>query len=91
MRVLAVADVYEALTADRPYRGPLPVEKALDIVSWEVPGRLDRDAFSALERHLGRSTEPLPPGVLTIAPAPAPADPPRTERARAKRRRLSLT
>ena len=38
VRVLAVADVYEALTADRPYRGPLPVEKALDIVSWEVPG-----------------------------------------------------
>ena len=68
MRVLAVADVYEALTADRPYRGPLPVEKALDIVSWEVPGRLDRDAFGALETHLGRSTDPLAPGVLTIAP-----------------------
>ena len=58
VRVLAVADVYEALTADRPYRGPMPVEKALDIVSWEVPGRLDRAAFSALETWLGRSTEP---------------------------------
>ena len=58
VRVLAVADVFEALTADRPYRGPLPVEKALDIVSWEVPGRLDRAAFSALEAWLGRSTEP---------------------------------
>ena len=71
---------YEALTADRPYRGPLPVEKALDIVAWEVPGRLDRAAFSALERHLGRSTEPLPPGVLTIAPAPAPAPSPAPSR-----------
>jgi putative nucleotidyltransferase with HDIG domain len=70
-RALAVADVYEALTADRPYRGPLPVEKALDIVSWEVPGRLDRAAFAALESWLGRSTEPpaadpLAPGVLTV-------------------------
>ena len=67
VRALAVADVYEALTADRPYRGPLPVEKALDIVSWEVPGRLDRDAFAALETYLGRSTDPLAPGVLTVA------------------------
>ena len=73
VRVLAVADVYEALTADRPYRGPLPAEKALDIVSWEVPGRLDRDAFAALETWLGHSTDPLAPGVLTIAGAPVVA------------------
>jgi putative nucleotidyltransferase with HDIG domain len=69
VRALAVADVYEALTADRPYRGPLPVEKALDIVSWEVPGRLDRAAFAALETWLGRSTEPgsrPDVGVLTL-------------------------
>jgi HD-GYP domain-containing protein (c-di-GMP phosphodiesterase class II) len=82
MRVLAVADVYEALTADRPYRGPLPVEKALDIVSWEVPGRLDRRVFAALESHLGRSTDPLAPGVLTVAePAPRPAPPATAPRA----------
>jgi HD-GYP domain-containing protein (c-di-GMP phosphodiesterase class II) len=80
VRALAVADVFEALTADRPYRGPLPVEKALDIVSWEVPGRLDRAAFAALETWLGRSTEPgarpvissgggdaLDAGTLTVA------------------------
>ena len=58
VRALAVADVYEALTADRPYRGPMPVEKALDIVSWEVPGRLDRAAFSALESWLGAARSP---------------------------------
>jgi HD-GYP domain-containing protein (c-di-GMP phosphodiesterase class II) len=74
VRALAVADVYEALTADRPYRGALPAEKALDVVSWEVPGRLDRDAFAALETWLGRSTDPLAPGVLTLAePACSPA------------------
>jgi HD-GYP domain-containing protein (c-di-GMP phosphodiesterase class II) len=71
MRALAVADVYEALTADRPYRGPLPAEQALDIVSWEVPGRLDRAAFGALETHLG--ADPLAPGVMTIADPPVSA------------------
>ena len=68
MRALAVADVYEALTAERPYRAPLPVEQALDIVAWEVPGRLDRGAFGALETYLGRGADPLPPGVLTLGP-----------------------
>jgi HD-GYP domain-containing protein (c-di-GMP phosphodiesterase class II) len=86
MRVLAVADVYEALTADRPYRGPLPVEKALDIVSWEVPGRLDRDVVGALETHLG--ADPLAPGVLTIAepPVSAPSAPGRSARTPRPRR-----
>lgn len=31
-RILAVADVCEALTADRPYRPGMPAEKALDII-----------------------------------------------------------
>jgi hypothetical protein len=80
VRVPAVADVYEALTADRPYRGPMPVEKALDIVFRDVPGRLDRSACAALETWLGRSTEPgsrEDVGVLTLGedlsgPAPEP-------------------
>lgn len=32
-RVLAVADVYEALTADRPYRSGLPVDKVREIMT----------------------------------------------------------
>jgi putative nucleotidyltransferase with HDIG domain len=55
MRVLAVADVYEALTADRPYRGPLPVEDALAIIGRDVPARLDAHVLRALEIHLARS------------------------------------
>ncbi len=49
MRVLAVADVYEALTAERPYRHALPEEQALAIMARDVPARLDPDAFSALK------------------------------------------
>ena len=52
MRVLAVADVYEALTAERPYRPPYAAERALEIMRIDVPGRLDGDAFAALEQLL---------------------------------------
>ncbi|MFX8523723.1 HD domain-containing phosphohydrolase, partial [Acinetobacter baumannii] len=35
MRILAVADIYDALTADRPYRPAMPVEKAIRILREE--------------------------------------------------------
>jgi HD-GYP domain-containing protein (c-di-GMP phosphodiesterase class II) len=49
MRVLAVADVYEALTSERPYRSACSPDRALEIMRSEVPRRLDHDAFAALE------------------------------------------
>jgi HD-GYP domain-containing protein (c-di-GMP phosphodiesterase class II) len=49
MRVLAIADVYEALTAERPYRHALADEDALDVIRLDVPSRLDAEAFNALE------------------------------------------
>ena len=49
MRVLAVADVFEALTAERPYRAARSPAQALEIMRDEVPERLDGDAFAALE------------------------------------------
>jgi putative nucleotidyltransferase with HDIG domain len=52
MRVLAVADIYEALTATRPYREPLPPEVALAIIDNDVPGRLDGDVRVALDTHI---------------------------------------
>ena len=58
MRVLAVADIYEALTAKRPYRDPLSVEEALAIIDRDVPERLDTD----VRRALGVSSRPLPNG-----------------------------
>lgn len=35
-RILAVADIYDALTSDRPYRVGLPTERALDILQAEA-------------------------------------------------------
>ena len=49
MRVLAVADIFEALTADRPYRAPMPAEDALAILHEQRDAGLDPDAVDALE------------------------------------------
>ena len=40
-RILAVADTYEALLADRPYRKGFPKEKALEIIKEAVGTQLD--------------------------------------------------
>ena len=53
MRLLAIADVYEALTSERPYRRALRSDEALAIIRSDVPHRLDREAFLLLEQLLG--------------------------------------
>jgi len=40
-RILSVADIFEALTADRPYRKGFPPEKALEIMETEKGTKLD--------------------------------------------------
>jgi putative nucleotidyltransferase with HDIG domain len=52
MRVLAVADVYEALASDRPYRPAYPPEVALELMRPDVPLRFDPDVFAALQALL---------------------------------------
>jgi HD-GYP domain-containing protein (c-di-GMP phosphodiesterase class II) len=52
MRILAVADVYEALTSERPYRPAMSSHEALEEMHPEVPRRLDGRVFDALEAVL---------------------------------------
>ncbi|MDP1857881.1 MAG: HD domain-containing phosphohydrolase [Gemmatimonadaceae bacterium] len=47
-RVMVVADIYEALTADRPYRAGMSREKALSILEKDRGTKLDGDAIDAL-------------------------------------------
>jgi HD-GYP domain-containing protein (c-di-GMP phosphodiesterase class II) len=54
MRVLAIADVYEALISDRPYRPAYAPQDALDVIRPDVPSGLDPDAFAALETLVRR-------------------------------------
>jgi HD-GYP domain-containing protein (c-di-GMP phosphodiesterase class II) len=53
-RVLAVADVYEALTADRPYRAGMSTEDALSIMRRDAGSHLCGDTLQALEEGLAR-------------------------------------
>jgi putative nucleotidyltransferase with HDIG domain len=47
-RILAVADIYGALSEDRPYREGLSMEKIVSIMSQDIPNKLDSECFDAL-------------------------------------------
>jgi HD-GYP domain-containing protein (c-di-GMP phosphodiesterase class II) len=53
-RLLAVADVFEALTAARPYRAGLPIDQVLEMMRADVGTSLCGDAFAGLEAWLDR-------------------------------------
>jgi HD-GYP domain-containing protein (c-di-GMP phosphodiesterase class II) len=53
-RIVSVADVFDALTAERPYRAAMPVEVALGIMVRDVGTAFDADCFAALQRGLVR-------------------------------------
>ena len=52
-RILAVADVYDALSAARPYRGPMPVADALALMARDRGTAFDPVCFDALTRRAG--------------------------------------
>jgi HD-GYP domain-containing protein (c-di-GMP phosphodiesterase class II) len=51
-RILAVADVCEALMADRPYRDSMPMEQVLEIIDGEAGSGLDIESVEALKIFL---------------------------------------
>jgi HD-GYP domain-containing protein (c-di-GMP phosphodiesterase class II) len=55
VRIVSTADVFDALTADRPYRAAMPISKALAIL-WEGAGEShDPICIEALQRALART------------------------------------
>jgi len=62
-RILAVADVFEALTADRPYRSGLDTDEALGIMRRDT-GAFCPEHFAALESWVGA-------GARTVSSVPA--------------------
>ncbi len=58
-RALAVADIYEALTADRPYRAGMPVGRALGILESEKGTKLDAEAVDTLAGLVTEGEVPL--------------------------------
>lgn len=52
-RLLVVADMYDALTATRPYRAGMPHERAMAILESERDTKLDGKCLDALEATIG--------------------------------------
>jgi HD-GYP domain-containing protein (c-di-GMP phosphodiesterase class II) len=61
-RIISVADFFDALTADRPYRAAMSIDDALGVMAAEVGGALDKACFEALQHVLtaGLPQKPLP-------------------------------
>ncbi|WP_020680518.1 HD-GYP domain-containing protein [Marinobacterium rhizophilum] len=51
-RIITTADIFDAITADRPYRGPIPIPAALAIMEAEIGSAIDADCFYALKAAL---------------------------------------
>jgi putative nucleotidyltransferase with HDIG domain len=78
-RILAVADAYEAMTSDRPYRQALPLEQARAELRRGAGTQFDADIVAVFECILDRTAAPFQ---ATVAGA-ASARPPRgSERSR---------
>lgn len=55
-RIVTVADIFDALTADRPYRKAMPVSKALAIMQDMVDSAIDGAVFLALQQALQKNS-----------------------------------
>jgi two-component system response regulator RpfG len=53
-RIVAIADVFDALLSERPYKGAWPVERALDLIRAESGKHFDPDCVEALLLNLDR-------------------------------------
>jgi putative nucleotidyltransferase with HDIG domain len=60
-RVLCVADIYEAITADRPYRAGMPRAKALGILRQDAGRRLCKISVEALESFVSETADESQP------------------------------
>jgi HD-GYP domain-containing protein (c-di-GMP phosphodiesterase class II) len=49
-RIITTADIFDAITAKRPYRDAVPIDKTLAIMAETVGTALDAECFAALKR-----------------------------------------
>ena len=59
-RIITTADIFDAITAERPYRGALPIEKTLSIMSESVGTAIDPACFESLKSLIIRHPEFFP-------------------------------
>jgi HD-GYP domain-containing protein (c-di-GMP phosphodiesterase class II) len=68
-RIIAVADVYAALSEDRPYRPGLEADQVISIMKSLTPLKLDLDCFKALVSLVSQRRD------ITFTPPRPTADP----------------
>jgi HD-GYP domain-containing protein (c-di-GMP phosphodiesterase class II) len=81
-RVVAVADVFDAMTSDRPYRGALPISDVLEMLERRAGTEFDADCVQALLRARARGkiktqrerlqANYTPPSAASGSPVPPP-------------------
>ncbi|MET0355539.1 MAG: HD-GYP domain-containing protein, partial [Cellvibrio sp.] len=59
-RIITTADIFDAITAERPYRGALPIEKTLSIMEQTVGTAIDPACFESLKSLIRRHPEFFP-------------------------------
>jgi HD-GYP domain-containing protein (c-di-GMP phosphodiesterase class II) len=70
-RIVAVADMYDVLTSDRPYRTARSPEQARETIRSESGSHLDARLVGALLTTIGAEVFELKPADLEASPAPA--------------------
>ena len=75
VRVLTVADVYDALTADRVYRKAWPVDRALALLDHDTGQAFDPGCVAALRALLGPQQRQAAVAIAAPGPARRPAAP----------------
>ncbi|WP_281349779.1 HD-GYP domain-containing protein [Dechloromonas hortensis] len=53
-RIITTADIFDAITAERPYRGAIPIPKTLEMMAENVGTAIDARCFEALKQALDR-------------------------------------
>lgn len=53
-RIITTADIFDAITAERPYRGAIPVPRTLEMMADTVGSAIDKKCFDALKLALAR-------------------------------------
>lgn len=51
-RIITTADIFDAITAERPYRGAVPVPKTLEIMAENLHTAIDERCFEALKKAI---------------------------------------
>jgi HD-GYP domain-containing protein (c-di-GMP phosphodiesterase class II) len=73
VRILTVADVYDALTADRVYRAAWPAERALALLDDESDTAFDPNCVAALRTVVAAHQPESRPATAVVEHRPAPA------------------